>query len=67
MKALKKLRKSRNMTQKELADALGVTISAIGMWEVGLRTPRPEIAKKIADFFGVTMEEVYFGEVPENE
>ena len=42
------------MTQKELADILGVTDAAIGMWENARREPDVEHIKKMAAIFGVT-------------
>lgn len=34
------LRESAGLTQQELADAIGVSRQAVGLWESGLRTPR---------------------------
>lgn len=47
------LRKQDNMTQLQLADALGVKKSTIGMWENGKREPDFETLEAIADFFNV--------------
>lgn len=51
---LKQLRKENNMTQKELADVLNVTQTAINYWENGKREPNTSILELIADFFGVS-------------
>ena len=48
---LKILRKSNNLTQDMLAKKLGLSRSAIGMYEKGSREPDYEILEKIADFF----------------
>lgn len=56
------LRKQKNITQLELANALGVSKGAVGMWEVGKRTPSLSMAKLIGQFFGVAVEEIEFGE-----
>ncbi len=48
------------MTQEELAKALKVSVSAIGMYEIGKRTPSLKKAKEIADFFGVPIESIDF-------
>lgn len=53
--ALKSLRKSRNLTQAELATALGVGKSTISMYEVGAREPDFETMEAIADYFNVPM------------
>lgn len=50
------LRKSRGMTQEELAKALGVSRSTIGMYEQGKREPDFETEEKIADYFNVTLD-----------
>jgi transcriptional regulator with XRE-family HTH domain len=51
---IRELRTKRGMTQKELADILGVTDAAIGMWENARREPDVEHIKKMAAIFGVT-------------
>lgn len=45
---LRKLRKERNLTQKQLATLIGVKNSVISFYEVGDRTPSPEVLKKLA-------------------
>lgn len=55
------LRKQKNMTQLELANALGVSKGAVGMWEVGKRTPSLSMAKLIGRYFGVAIEKIEFG------
>ncbi|MEW6448255.1 MAG: helix-turn-helix transcriptional regulator [Bacillota bacterium] len=59
---LAELRAQRKLTQKGLASALGLSKSAIGMYESGRRTPRLPIAKKIARYFGVPVETISFGD-----
>jgi transcriptional regulator with XRE-family HTH domain len=51
---LAELRKKHKMTQQELANKLGVSRGAIGMYEIGQREPDAETLKKIADFFNTT-------------
>ena len=36
---IKQLRKENRLTQVELADKLGVSVSTVAMWETGKRTP----------------------------
>jgi len=45
---LRELRKRRNLTQKQLADLIGVKNSIISFYEVGDRMPSPEIIVKLA-------------------
>lgn len=52
---LKKLRKERGLTQKELADALGIAKSTISMYENNNREPDFETEELIADLFNVDM------------
>ncbi len=49
----KKLRLSLGYTQAELADALGISRSRIGMYETGAREPDFETLEILADFFNV--------------
>lgn len=51
---IKELREKKGITQKELANALNVTQTAITYWETGKREPSAEIIEKIADYFNVT-------------
>lgn len=38
--ALVRLRRARNLTQKQIADALGVTVQTVSNWEVGRAEPK---------------------------
>ena len=57
---LKELRGSRS--QKEVADACGVTDMAISLYESGERIPRDEIKIRLARYFGATIESIFFAE-----
>ena len=50
---LKYLREREHLSQRELAVKLGMSASAIGMYESGKRQPRFEDEEAIADFFNV--------------
>ena len=52
---LKELRKERGLTQAELADALQISRSAIGMYERGDREPNFDTADNLAEFFNVSL------------
>ncbi|MBR0086392.1 MAG: helix-turn-helix domain-containing protein [Lachnospiraceae bacterium] len=56
---LKELRKSRHLTQEQLAGALGITRSRLGMYESGDRQPKPDIQEKIADYFNVDLDYLF--------
>lgn len=49
-----------NRSQKEISDAVGVTKSAWAMYERDERVPRDEIKVKIADYFGVPVQDIFF-------
>jgi len=51
---ISKLRYEKGYSQKEMAEKLGVTKGAIGMWETDRRKPDCDTLVKIADLFNVT-------------
>ena len=53
---LKSLRKSKGLTQDDLAKALKVSRSTIGMYENGSREPDYETTEAIADYFNVDID-----------
>lgn len=52
-KVFRLLREKSNMTQEQLAKALGISRSAVGMYERGVREPDYDLLEAIADFFNV--------------
>lgn len=59
---LKTLRKSFDMTQDELAKAIGQSAGSIGMYENGKRMPDRETLEAIADVFNVGTQSLLFTE-----
>lgn len=57
---LKKLRDQKGISQLELSKKIGVSPSSITMYEQGERVPRDSVKIKIADYFGVTVESIFF-------
>jgi transcriptional regulator with XRE-family HTH domain len=53
---LSDLRNKSNITQKELANILGVSRGTIGMYEIGQRDPDTETLKKLAQYFNVSID-----------
>lgn len=57
---LKVLRAEKNLTQAQLAKALGTNQPTVSAWERGDNIPRPPMMQKIADYFGVKKEDIFF-------
>ncbi|VTS99160.1 helix-turn-helix domain-containing protein [Streptococcus lutetiensis] len=55
MNRLKELRKEKKLTQQELADYMQVTRRGYQKWENGESQIKPDKAKELADFFGVSV------------
>lgn len=52
---LKEVRINAKKEQKEVANFLGVTPTALSYYENGKRKPKPKIWKKLADYYGVSV------------
>lgn len=59
---LQELRKSRGMTQEELAAALFVSRTAISKWESGRGYPSIDSLKEISRYFSVSIDDLLSGE-----
>ena len=68
---LQELRKSRSLTQEELAEALFVSRTAISKWESGRGYPSIDSLREISRYFSVTIDDLICSEemisVAENE
>ena len=53
MQGLKALRRTRMLTQRELAEQVGVTLQAVQHWEAGTRFPRPAQQRKLCEVLKV--------------
>ncbi|MGM9884689.1 helix-turn-helix transcriptional regulator [Streptococcus hyointestinalis] len=51
---LKKARLKAGLTQKEVAERLGVAQQQYARWEQGHRNPKIEVLDKLAEIFGIT-------------
>lgn len=61
------LRKQKQMTQKDLANKIGVTDKAISRWETGKGYPDIEIIPSLAEALSVTLTELLNGETVPKE
>ena len=59
---LKVFRAMHDLTQEDLAEKLGVTRQTINAIEKQRYNPSLELAFKLADFFGVTIEDLFIRE-----
>lgn len=59
---LQELRKQKELTQEELAQALYVSRTAISKWESGRGYPNIDSLKAISKFFSVTVDELLSGD-----
>ena len=55
---LQELRKSKSMTQEELAKSLFVSRTAVSKWESGRGYPSIDSLKEISRFFSVTIDDL---------
>lgn len=56
--SIRKLRKEAGVTQEQLAEALGVSISAVHKWESGKATPTLETLVELAEFFETSVDAI---------
>ena len=61
-KFIQDLRKEKNLTQKELAEKLGITDRAISKWENSRGMPEVSLMKPLCDILGITVSELLSGE-----
>ena len=55
---LRELRKASGMTQEQLAAEFGVSVQAVSKWETAASYPDIELMPRIADLFGVSLDEL---------
>ena len=53
------LRKSRGLTQRAIAEKLGITDRAVSKWETGRGTPKFSDTPILASIFGVTTDYLF--------
>lgn len=55
---VKRLREQQNLTQKELAERIGITQPTIAQYEMGIKVPTIIVGAKLAEQLGTTCEEL---------
>ena len=58
---IKEIRKKNNLTQKELADKLGVTYQAVSKWERAINMPDKSLIIKMSNDFNVSIDDIFKG------
>ena len=61
------LRKEMNLTQKDLADKLGISDKAVSRWETGKSYPTLEMIYQISKFFNVPFNDLMTARVSDND
>ena len=54
-----RLRKEKELTQEQLANALGITYQAVSKWETGVSSPDIAMLPLLADIFEVSIDELF--------
>ena len=57
-KRIKELRGDRS--RDKVAADIGISSSALGMYECNKRIPRDDVKNRLADYFGVTIQQLFF-------
>lgn len=47
-------------SREEIAEAIGISVSTLQMYENAQRIPRDSIKIKLANFYGVTVQSIFF-------
>lgn len=56
---IKALRKERGITQEQLAENIGISFQAVSKWENNIALPDITLAPIIANYFGISMDELF--------
>lgn len=64
--AIKMLRERRSLTQRELAEAIGVSDKAVSKWETGRGLPDVTLVEPLARTLGISVAELLSGECMTN-
>lgn len=56
--ALKYQREQANLSQRQLAEKVGISQGNISRWEKGETVPNIEFCIRLADFYGISLDEL---------
>lgn len=57
---LRTMRKKKKVTIADVAIAIKVAPSTLTAYELGSRTPRDNVKRKLAQYYGKTVEDIFF-------
>ena len=63
---IKQMRKEKGLTQKQLADCMGISDKTVSKWERGCGLPEVSLWKLLSDTLGVNIENILKGEIEQN-
>ena len=63
-KKLSELRRQNGISQEKLAEMVGVSRQAVTKWESGKSNPDTENLIRLAEIFGISLDELCLGEIP---
>ena len=64
---LKQLRKEKQLTQEKIADVFGVSCQSVSRWELNICYPDVELLPAIANYFGVTIDQLLSNDASSKE
>jgi DNA-binding transcriptional regulator YiaG len=59
---IRRYRKSANVSQQQLANALGIKQAAVSLWEHGRTTPRSNMIPALLEILNISIEDLYGGD-----
>ena len=63
---IRRLREERGLTQKNIADALGISNKTVSKWECGLGCPDLDLWQELSVILGADMQQLMEGELKQN-
>lgn len=60
-------RRRAGLLQRQVADALNVSLGTVAMWDTGRNKPRADMLPKIAKLYGCTVDELLREDEPKNQ
>lgn len=64
---LQKLRKEKNMTQKQVAESLNISDKTVSKWECGMGCPDVSLLHELSNIFGINIEKILLGDLEPND